>query len=132
MKHLSHTVASSSIYVLKKSSDAVTEDLLKGDLPVKLIELMESNYRFEDYPYINDRLNYIDYIDKNYTYPITTVSPMDAYRYQGNLFGLFKLMGVDPSMFVMAMHLNNITNPANYDGKRISFKIPSRVPIPEY
>lgn len=89
-----------------------------------------AKYRMPDYQYLNDRLLYIDYIDRNYTYEEAVVSPMDAYRYQGNLLGLFRLIGISDTLLPFALYLNGYTNPTNYDGKRLTFKIPKMPPIP--
>lgn len=93
---------------------------------------MSNNYSIPDYKYLNDRLLYIDYVDRNYTYREESVMPVEAYRYQGNLFGLFRKLGIDPGLYVYAMYLNGYVNPTDYDGVRYTFKIPVRVPIPEY
>lgn len=97
-----------------------------------LEQFMSNTYALPGYTYLNDRLLYIDYVDKKYNYQQATVLPMEAYRYQGNLFGLFKLLGISPSLYVYAMYLNGYNNPVNYEGKKITFKIPVRVPIPDY
>lgn len=97
-----------------------------------LEQFMNSVYGAPGYVYLNDRLLYIDHVDKNYRYQQVSILPIDAYRYQGNLFGLFKHMGVSPSLHVYAMYLNGYTNPLNYDGAVHTFKIPVHAPIPEY
>ena len=89
-----------------------------------------ATYRVPDYPYLNDRLIYIDYVDRNYAYEEVVVSPMDAYRFQGNLLGLFRLIGVPNNLLPFALYLNGYTNPVNYDGKQLTFKIPKMPPIP--
>lgn len=97
-----------------------------------LEQFMTNGYEIPDYKYLNDRLLYIDYIDKNYNYQQVSVLPVEAYRYQGNLFGLFRQIGIPSSLYIYAMYLNGYNNPNNYDGVKNTFKVPVRVPIPEY
>lgn len=97
-----------------------------------LEQFMTNGYTIPDYTHLNDRLLYIDYIDRNYTYREASVEPVQAYRYQGNLFGLFRSLNIPSGLYVYAMYLNGYNNPTNYDGVQYTFKIPVRVPIPEY
>ena len=97
-----------------------------------LVDMLQRNTNIPDYVYLNDRLVYIDYIDRNYTYSMLTVNPMDAYRHQGNLYALFEMIGIDTGLYVYAMYLNGYTNPLSYDGKQLDFKKPVDVPIPAY
>lgn len=94
--------------------------------------MIQRNTYIPDYVYLNDRLVYIDWIDRNHTYSVMTVNPMDAYRYQGNLYALFADMGIDANLWIYAMYLNGYTNPFSYDGRKIDFKKPVAVPIPAY
>ena len=93
--------------------------------------MTSATYRIPDYTYFNDRLTYIDYIDRHYSYEEVVVSPMEAFRYQGNLLGLFKHLGVTEPLLPFALYLNGYTHPANYDGKQVTFKLPKMPPIPE-
>lgn len=97
-----------------------------------LEQFMTNFYTIPSYTHLNDRLLYIDYIDRNYTYKEGSIEPVEAYRYQGNLFGVFKALGIPSGLYVYAMYLNGYNNPTNYDGVQYTFKIPVRVPIPEY
>lgn len=94
--------------------------------------MTRATYRVPDYKYLNDRLVYIDYVDRNYTYEQAMVAPMDAYRFQGNLLGLFRFMGVSDTLLPYALYLNGYTNPTNYDGKQLTFKLPKMPPIPTH
>lgn len=91
-----------------------------------------ANYRMDSYQYFNDRLIYIDFIDRKYEYDETTVTPVDGYRFQGNLMGLFKFIGIEDDLLPFALYLNGYTNPVEYDGVRLTFKVPKMPPIPEY
>lgn len=93
---------------------------------------MKNNYRFKDYRYLNDRLQFIDYVDNKYQYETVNVLPIEAYRYQGNLFGLFKTINIDPGLYIYTMYINGYTNPLNYDGKKFIFKVPKSPNIIEY
>ena len=90
-----------------------------------------SDYRLGSFTEWNERLIYMDYVDKNYQYKEIATTPIEAYRYQGNLFGLFKLLGVHQSLYFYSMYINGYTNPLNYEGKKLVFKIPVLPPIPE-
>ena len=92
---------------------------------------MTNTYAVENYQALNDRLLYVDYIRQNYTFNQQAVEPIDAYRYEGNLFGLFNHMGVQPSLYIYAMYLNGYTNPMSYEGRRTVFTVPITLPIPE-
>lgn len=89
------------------------------------------DYALGDFTYWNERLIYMDFVNKKYIYGEKVVTPIDAYRYQGNLFGLFKLLGIPNRMFFYTMYLNGYTNPMSYEGKKLTFKVPVMPPIPE-
>lgn len=97
-----------------------------------LKQFMTNGYKLPDFTYLNDRLLYIDYVDKNYEYTKVVILPIDSYRYQGNLFGVFKKLGISPSLYTYAMYLNGYTNPMNFEGKKTQFKVPVKPPIPDY
>lgn len=97
-----------------------------------LKQFMNNNYAVKSYTNLNDRLLYIDYVERRYNYEEVSILPIEGYRHQGNLFGLFKLMGINPSLYIYAMYLNGYNNPVSYEGKKITFKVPVKVPIPEY
>lgn len=89
-----------------------------------------ARYRMPDYPYFNDRMTYMDLIQRNYEYEEVLVAPMEGYHYQGNLYGLFKTLGVADNLLPLALYINGFTNPTSYDGSKVSFKIPKMPPIP--
>jgi len=94
-----------------------------------MLESLQTNdYSFNDYVQLNDKLLFIDYYLYNNQYEIKTTDPMTAYRYQGNLFGLFKEMGISQKQYVYVMYANGYTNPLNYEGKKIQFKVPVNPP----
>lgn len=90
-----------------------------------------ADYRLGEFTDWNERLIYIDYVDKHYQYQEVAATPIDAYRFQGNLFGLFKALGIAPTVYFYAMYLNGYNNPLNYEGKKLTFKVPVMPPIPE-
>lgn len=96
-----------------------------------LEQYVTADYSLGTFTEWNERLIYIDYIDKNYEYKEVATSPIDAYRYQGNLYGLFKTLGISPSMYFYTMTLNGYSNPLNYEGKKLIFKVPVMPNIPE-
>lgn len=97
-----------------------------------LDQFMNPSYSILNYTLLNDSLLYTDYINRRYTYQQVAVAPIEAYRYQGNLYGLFKGLGISSSLYTYAMYLNGYTNPCNYDGVKTTFKVPIKVQIPEY
>lgn len=90
-----------------------------------------TDYALGSFSYWNERLIYMDFVDKKYDLEEKVVQPIDAYRYQGNLFGLFKIMNIPSKLHFYTMYMNGYTNPMSYEGKKISFKVPSMPPIPE-
>lgn len=94
--------------------------------------ITQANYRIPNYTYLNDRMIYMDYIDRHYTYEEVGVLPIEGFRFQGNLFGLFKQLNIPDNLLVLAMYLNGYTNPVQYDGLKLTFKIPKMPPIPEH
>lgn len=90
-----------------------------------------ATYRMPSYQYFNDRMTYIDFIDRNYEYQQVTVIPSEAHRFQGNLYGLFTELGVSSKLLPFALYLNGYTNPCDFDGNKVTWKIPKMPPIPE-
>ena len=82
------------------------------------------------YTQMNEVLLHIDYVDGHYQYQEKAVSAIDAYRYQGNLYGLFYEMGIDPALHMYTMQLNGYKSPINYEGRKLIFKVPVMPPIP--
>ena len=97
-----------------------------------LEQFMSGSYSLPNYVDFNDILLYTDYINRKYTYQQVTVEPIEAYRFQGNLYGLFRMIGIKSSLFPYALYLNGYNNPCSYEGKKIEFKIPIPLNIPEY
>lgn len=93
---------------------------------------MTNNYSIPDFPHLNDRLIYIDHVQRRYNYQEASVLPADAYRYQGNLYGLFRQLRISPALYTYAMYLNGYSHPANYEGVKNTFKLPVKPPIPDY
>lgn len=73
----------------------------------------------------NTTLLYLDYLLNKYDHETVAVQAHDAYRFQGNLFGLFSYMRIEKENHVYAMYINGYTNPNQYDGIRTSFKVPN-------
>lgn len=96
-----------------------------------LEQFVKSDYQLGSFTNFNERLIYMDYVSKVYGYNEVAATPMDAYRYQGNLYALFRILGVPSNLYFYTMAINGYTNPLNYDGKQLVFKIPVMPPIPE-
>lgn len=95
-----------------------------------LEDLQVNDYQFDSLTQMNDNLQYLDYINHNYQFQDTTVDPHLSYKYQGNLFGLFREMGIQPHLFVYTMYLNNYSDPREFDGIKTTFKLAIKPPIP--
>jgi hypothetical protein len=89
-----------------------------------------NDYSFDSITELNDNLQYIDFIKANYDFKEIAVDPGVAYRYQGNLFGLFRYLNVDPKLFLYTMYINNLTSPVDFNGEIYNFKIAIKPPIP--
>jgi hypothetical protein len=85
---------------------------------------------FTDIKDIADSLQYVDYTNQNYVYEETMTTPDLAWRYQGDLYGLFGAMGIESKDFIFTMYINGYTNPTNYDGLRTTFKLAPKPNIP--
>lgn len=91
--------------------------------------MMRSVYRLPDYTPMNEVLLHMDFVDRHYEYQEKAINAMDAYRYQGNLYGLFYEMQIDPAVHMYTMQLNGYKNPLNYEGRKLVFKVPVMPPI---
>ena len=96
-----------------------------------LEQYINRGYSYQTYTELNEQLLYTDFIASKYTFKEVMVDPIVSYRYQGNLYGLFKEMMIDPDLYLLAMYINCYNNPLNFEGKKIRFQIPHRPPIPE-
>lgn len=52
------------------------------------------------------------------------VTGEDAYRFEGDLFGLLKFYDVQDHHQWIVMRMNNMTSPADYDGLTLEFLLP--------
>ncbi|MDD2819150.1 MAG: hypothetical protein PHN51_10225 [Candidatus Nanopelagicales bacterium] len=82
-----------------------------------------------DYTRINETLLHMDFVNANYSYREVAVTPTEADRFQGNLYGLFYHLSIPPELHMYTMQLNGCLNPLNYDGKKQVFKVPVLPPI---
>ena len=96
-----------------------------------MLETLQVNdFSFDSSTEINDNLQYIDFIKANYEFKEIAVDPSVAYRFQGNLFGLFRFLNIAPNLFMYSMYINGFTNPVEFRGDKYSFKIAIKPPIP--
>lgn len=95
-----------------------------------LESFLVNDYSFDSVSQLNDNLQYLDYINANYQFTEIAVDPGVAYRYQGNLFGLFRQLDISPTLFTFTMYINGYSNPVDYNGDMYNFKIAIRPPIP--
>jgi len=89
-----------------------------------------NDYSFENIIELNDNLQYLDYINADYEFKEITVEPDIAYKYQGNLFGLFRELDIHPNLFTYTMYINGYTNPVEFAGDKYVFKVAIKPPIP--
>lgn len=95
-----------------------------------LEQLQVNDYKFQNYNKLNDNLLYLDYIDLTYNFNEVSVEPNIALRYRGNLFGLFRHMRIETTLFVFTMYVNGYQSPVDYDGKKYTFKLATLPQIP--
>ena len=95
---------------------------------MRLKTLMQSDIDglYSNEEFINDVLLYSDDYKKNFGDRVINVTPGDAYTYQGNLFGLFTLMGIPQYLHVCTMSYNGISSPVEFTGERTVFYTPSQ------
>jgi hypothetical protein len=65
----------------------------------------------------------LDYISKTKGFQVVNVEDIIAYRYQGNLYGLFKEINIPASMYEYTAYINGYVDPVDYDGTQTMFKI---------
>lgn len=95
-----------------------------------LDNFMTNSYSFTSYTNQNEQLLYLDYIRQTSDFQYVNTTPDVAYRYQGNLFGLFSELNINPNLFVLTMYLNGYYNPHDYQGDKVQFKLAIKPPIP--
>lgn len=95
-----------------------------------LKNLQNSDYSFKDEVVLNNNLLYLDFINNTYKFETQVVSPDECYKHQGDLFSLFKLMGITPDLYVYTMYINGYTHPHQYNGEKYDFKIAIKPRIP--
>lgn len=96
-----------------------------------MLETFQVNdYAFETYTELNDNLQYLDYIKANYEFKEVAVDPGVAYRFQGNLFGLFRQLNIAPNLFLYTMYINGYSNPVDFTGEVYTFKIAIKPAVP--
>lgn len=96
-----------------------------------LEQLQVNDYKFPNYNKLNDNLLYLDYINTKYNFNEVSISPGTALRYRGNLFGLFDEMRIDTDLYVFTMYINGYKSPVDFDGKKYTFKIAIKPPVPD-
>ena len=96
-----------------------------------LESLMVNDYSFTSINEINDNLQYLDYINANYEFKEVTINPDICYRYQGDLFGLFKKLNIAPNLYLYTMYINGFKSPVDFTGTGlVSLKLAIKPPIP--
>ena len=95
-----------------------------------LEQLQVNDYKFPDFVKLNDSLLYLDHIDITYNFNEVGVTPDQALRYRGNLFGLFKEMNIEPSLYVFTMYINGYVSPVDFDGTKVVFKLAIKPLVP--
>lgn len=96
-----------------------------------LEQIQVNEYKFDSYTELNNKLLYLDWINNNYKFNYVSTTPDISYRFQGNLFGLFRELQIPPNLFLFTMYLNGYTNPVDFDGTKLEFKLAINPPIPK-
>jgi len=89
-----------------------------------------NDYSFDNVIQLNDNLQYLDYIKANYEFKEINIDPSVAYKYQGNLFGLFRQLNISPNLFLYTMYINGYHNPVDFMGDKYTFQLAIKPPIP--
>lgn len=84
--------------------------------------------RYEDLPYfkkgfrrvIEDHLGVI----ANEAFTYHEVTPVDAYRFNGNFYGLLSVIGVPFELYWVTLRLNQMTHPNQYRESVKAIKLP--------
>lgn len=98
----------------------------------KLIsQYLANDFNFNSYNELNDNLLFIDYINRKYSYKDITISPDLAYRFQGNFYGLLNKLDINRDLYLFTLYLNGYNSPVDYDGKRLTLKIPTSPNLPK-
>lgn len=93
-----------------------------------LIELQKNVGVYTNALQINDKLIFIDKVRSKYNYNVVNIDPDIAYKFQGNLYGLFVYMNVPADLFIETMYVNGYSNPVDFDGKKYTLEVPQNIP----
>lgn len=80
---------------------------------------------YSDYDFLNDTMLYSDHYKYKLKDTVRTVTPMDAYVFQGNLFGLFNHMSIPPHRHMLTMYYNDMQTPVEFNGEKLEFYVPT-------
>lgn len=69
--------------------------------------------------------SYIPYLREASDNQFLAVDQHDAYKYEGDLFGLFDSMGIPRELHWVVMRLNNLSNVISYDVTIPTMVVPS-------
>lgn len=59
--------------------------------------------------------SYMHYLRTNSKTQVETIDPHNAYKYEGDFYGLLQVMGVAPNLHWLVMRVNDLTNPSESD-----------------
>lgn len=79
---------------------------------------------FTNYKFLNDTMLFADDYAKTNNDKHIVAEQNRAYAFQGNLFGLFKEMGLHDNLHMLIMQYNGIDSPHDYDGIKTIFYVP--------
>jgi len=88
-----------------------------------LSELPNFHIRKDHEKFSNYFKLHLDYINKTNGFQVVNVEDIIAYRYQGNLYGLFKEINIPIFLHEYTAYINGYMNPVDYDGTQTMIKI---------
>lgn len=65
--------------------------------------------------------DHLTYLKQQVTNTVVDISPHDAYKYQGDFFGILLEYKVLPQFHWIVMRMNDMMSPKDYDGETLTF-----------
>lgn len=92
---------------------------------------MSNDFSSKNYTRLNDELLILDRIDLENKFEAIVVDADQAYRYEGNFYGLLNHLNVPEDLFLQTLYVNRLTHPTEYKSNFRVLKIPTKPKIPK-
>lgn len=70
--------------------------------------------------------DHLDYFIKHEETEQLTIDPHQAYKYEGDMYGLFLALSIPREYYWITMRMNGFSTPTDFDGESRSLLIPPR------